>query len=90
VPRDRLPEPEDGEVYLHDLIGLNVMLSDGSKLGEVVNVENYGAGDLIDVKVDGRKDSVLIPFAEQFVVSVGDDRLVVDLPEGYLDREERP
>ena len=89
VPRERLPETEDDEVYVHDLIGLPVHLADGSRLGEIVDVADYGAGDLIDVKVEGRKDTVLIPFADQYVLETAEDRIVVDLPEGFLDVEEK-
>ena len=87
VPRERLPEPEDDEVYVHDLIGLPVHLRDGSLLGEIVDVADYGAGDLIDVKVEGRKDTVLIPFADQYVLETAEDRIVVDLPDGFLDTQ---
>ena len=89
VPRERLPEPEDGEVYIHDLIGLPVHLADGTRLGEVVSIENYGASDLIDVRVEYRKDTVLIPFAEGYVLEADGDKVVVDLPEGFLDEGER-
>lgn len=87
VPRDRLPEPEEDEVYVHDLIGLPVHLADGSRLGEIVNVADYGAGDLIDVRIEGRKDTVLIPFADGYVLEADGEKVVVDLPEGYLDAE---
>ena len=87
VPRERLPEPEEDEVYVHDLIGLPVHLANGSLLGEIVDAADYGAGDLIDVKVEGRKDTVLIPFAAQYVLETAEDRIVVDLPEGFLDAE---
>ena len=89
VPRERLPEPEEDEVYVHDLIGLPVHLADGTLLGEIVDVADYGAGDLIDVRVEGRKDTVLIPFVGQYVVSAEQDRIVVDLPEGFLDTEDK-
>jgi 16S rRNA processing protein RimM len=89
VSRERLPEPEDDEVYVHDLIGLPVHLADGSRLGEIVDVADYGAGDLIDVKVEGRKDTVLIPFADQYVLEADGEKIVVDLPEGFLDVEEK-
>ena len=89
VPRERLPEPEDDEVYVHDLIGLAVHLADGSRLGEIVDVVDYGAGDLIDVRIDGRRDTVLIPFADQYVLATEEDRIVVDLPEGFLEVEEK-
>jgi 16S rRNA processing protein RimM len=87
VPRQRLPEPQDDEVYVHDLIGLAVHLADGALLGEIVDVADYGAGDLIDVKLEGRKDTVLIPFAPQYVLETAEDRIVVDLPEGFLDAD---
>ena len=89
VARDRLPEPEDDEVYVHDLIGLPVRLADGTLLGEIVDVADYGAGDLIDVKVMNRKDTVLIPFASNYVLEADGEKVVVDLPEGYLDVDEK-
>ena len=89
VPRARLPEPEEDEVYVHDLVGLPVHLADGTRLGDVVDVADYGAGDLIDVKIEGRKDTVLIPFASQYVLEADGGKIVVDLPEGYLDVEEK-
>ena len=89
VPRERLPEPEEDEVYVHDLIGLTVRLADGSLLGEIAAVANYGAGDLIDVKVEGRADTVLIPFAAHYVLAADAQGVVVDLPAGYLDETEK-
>ena len=89
VPRERLPEPEEDEVYVHDLIGLPVHVADGSLLGKIVGVADYGAGDLIDVRIEGRRDTVLIPFAQQYVLEADGEKVVVDLPEGYLDVEER-
>jgi 16S rRNA processing protein RimM len=89
VARERLPQPEKGEVYLRDLIGLAV-ISGGARLGEVVAVRNFGAGDLLDVKMDERNDTVLIPFATGFVVStdLAGGKIVVDLPDGFLDETE--
>lgn len=89
VARERLPEPERDEVYLRDLIGLAVV-SGAAKLGEVVAVQNFGAGDLLDVKMDGRNDTVLIPFATNFVkqTDLAGGKIVVDLPEGFLDEGE--
>lgn len=89
VPRERLPQAGKGEVYLRDLIGLTVV-NGGARLGEVVAVHNYGAGDLLDVKLDGRPDTVLIPFAREFVVETDltGGRIAVELPEGFLDETE--
>ena len=91
VPRQRLPQPKEDEVYLNDLVGLAVWRKGGGRLGEVVAAPNYGAGDLLDVKVEGRPDTVLIPFAPGFVVStdLAGRKIIVDLPEGFLDEEDR-
>ena len=51
--------------------------------------EYQRASDLIDVKVEGRKDTVLIPFADGYVLEADADKLVVDLPEGFLDEGQR-
>lgn len=85
VPRARLPNPARGEAYVHDLIGLAVALPGGTVLGTIRDVANYGAGDLIDVERPGRADTVLIPFSGGYVLAVEADRVVVDLPEGFLD-----
>jgi 16S rRNA processing protein RimM len=89
VARERLPELAEGEVYVHDLIGRPVELADGRVLGEVSGIENYGAGDLIDVRIDGRKNGVLVPFAPDYVLRADREKVVVDLPVGYLDEGER-
>ena len=89
VPRAALPEAAKEEVYLHDLVGLPVVAADGRELGEVVGIENYGAGDLLDIRPADGKDTVLIPFAEPFVTEADGTRIVVDVPDGYLDREDK-
>lgn len=87
VAREKLPKLKDNETYAHDLMGLDVILENGSKLGKLVAMPNYGAGDLLEVAVVGSPETVLIPFSKAFVPQ--DDftngRITVNLPEGYLD-----
>ncbi len=87
VPRSRLPETKAGEAYVHDLIGLIARFKDRSLSGEVVGVSNFGAGDLLEVKIEGRIDTVLIPFADRFVpvIDMARGEIIIDLPGGYLD-----
>ena len=61
VDRTALPPLDDGEYYHADLIGLACLDRDGEAVGTVVAVENYGAGDLLEIELDGGKTS-LIPF----------------------------
>lgn len=50
VPRDALPEAEDGEFYHSDLIGLAAVNESGAPLGTVAAVHEFGAGDTLEVK----------------------------------------
>jgi 16S rRNA processing protein RimM len=61
VDRATLPALEEGEYYHADLIGLEAIDRDGNRIGTVAAVENYGAGDLLEVELPNGKRS-LIPF----------------------------
>ena len=49
VARDALPEPEEDEFYLADLIGLSAVGPDGAPIGRIKDVRNFGAGDLLEI-----------------------------------------
>lgn len=53
VPRAALPPLEDGEYYHADLLGRAAVSSDGDPLGTVVTVDNFGAGDLVEIERPG-------------------------------------
>jgi 16S rRNA processing protein RimM len=55
VPRSALPPLEDGEYYHHDLIGLPAVSTEGAALGVVVTIENFGAGDVLEIERPDRK-----------------------------------
>ncbi len=76
VDREALPLLEEGEFYHADLIGLPCVDADGTPLGVVVAVENFGAGDLLEIaKPDGKKS--LVPF-EPGIADLGDGSVTVD------------
>lgn len=77
VLRDMLPDVSDDEFYFADLIGLSVR-HEGKIVGEVVDVANFGAGDLIDIRFDGRKETQYLAFNDATVP-------IVDLDAGYLE-----
>lgn len=82
VPRARMPAADEGEFYRADLVGLRAEDKQGKALGSVVAVLNYGAGDLLELCLAGKKTTEIIPFSDQFVpvVDVAGGRVVVDLP----------
>ncbi|HEX8263218.1 MAG TPA: ribosome maturation factor RimM [Allosphingosinicella sp.] len=76
VPRSALPPLEEGEYYHADLIGLACETAAGEPLGRVVAVEDFGAGDILEVeKPDGRR--TMVPFREGIADLVG-GRIVAD------------
>ncbi|MBV1698160.1 MAG: ribosome maturation factor RimM [Hyphomicrobiales bacterium] len=85
VPRERLPEPTEADEFYHaDLLGLTAVDRDGRAIGTVVAIQNYGAGDLIEVKSGDDDRTHLVPFDATHVpaVDVAAGRIVVILPEG--------
>lgn len=82
IARDKLPEPGEGEYYHADLVGLAAVSPDGKVIGEVVSVQNYGAGDLLELRLVGAKETELVPFDDPFVpeVDIAAGRVVVVLP----------
>jgi 16S rRNA processing protein RimM len=86
VPRERLPAPEADEFYHADLIGLAAVATDGRALGTVVAIHDFGAGDILELRQEGRRETVMLPFTEATVpvVDVAGGRIVVDPPAGVL------
>ncbi|HWL69179.1 MAG TPA: ribosome maturation factor RimM [Geminicoccus sp.] len=81
VPRSVLPPPEEDEFYHEDLIGLSAETPDGQKLGEIVSVQDFGAGDILEVRAaDGSLRD--FPFTKAVVplVDLAGRRVVIDPP----------
>lgn len=82
VPRDRLPDTDDGEYYHTDLIGLAAVTTAEQPLGKVIAIHNFGAGDIIEIApLQGA--TMLLPFTNAVVPSVdlAGGRVVIDLPQ---------
>ena len=76
VARGDLPALAEGEYYHSDLVGLPVSATDGTAIGTVAAVENFGAGDILEIeKPDGKR--FMVPFRAEAVPEVG-ERVVVD------------
>ncbi len=83
VPRERLPNINEADEFYHaDLIGLCAVNPAGEKLGSVIAIHNFGAGDLIEVQLDTENKTELIAFNEVNVPSVDIDagRIVIQPP----------
>lgn len=84
VPRNRLPRPDEDEFYHVDLIGLAAVLTDGTPVGTVAGVFDFGAGDVLELRGD---KTVLVPFTRDVVpvVDVAAGRVVIDPIPGLFD-----
>jgi 16S rRNA processing protein RimM len=82
VARDRLPPPADGEYYAGDLVGLEVFDPEGRGLGRVVDVPNFGAGDLFEIDPGDGKPSFLVTVTDDTVpeIDIVKGRIVVAVP----------
>lgn len=92
VPRSALPEPEDDEYYHADLIGLAVELPGGEPFGRIAAVQNYGAGDVLEIQPQTGGPTVVVPFTRAVVpvVDIPGGRIVLEPPPGLLDEPPAP
>ena len=77
VPRSALPPLGPGEYYHHDLIGLPCVSTGGAAIGHVAAVENFGAGDILEIeKPDGKR--FMVPMTAQAVPAWDADGVTVN------------
>lgn len=78
VPRSALPPLGEGEYYHHDLLGLPCVSTDGQAIGEVVAIDNFGAGDILEIaKPDGKR--FMVPMNARAVPEWNVERVVVSV-----------
>lgn len=79
VLRADLPALEDGEYYHADLLGLEAVSDAGEALGTVIAVENFGAGDILEIRRASGK-SFMVPMTEDAVPEWSEVRVVISAP----------
>jgi len=76
VPRSALPPLQEGEYYHADLLALPWAARDGSAEGKVLAVENFGAGDVLELELaDGRQ--LMVPFKPR-IADIEGGKIVID------------
>ncbi len=80
VSRDALPALDDSEFYHADLIGVPVFDQEDRRLGKVLAIHNFGAGDVIEIeRPDG--DTTMLAFTRENVPVIEKERIVIAVPE---------
>lgn len=79
VSRDQLPEADEDEFYFEDLVGLPVYTVGDAPEGRVRAVQNFGAGDLLEIEITGLPNTVYVPFtrADVPVIDMASRRVVI-------------
>jgi 16S rRNA processing protein RimM len=82
VTRGAFPEAGKGEFYHADLVGLEARDGDGRRIGKVLSVQNYGAGDVLAIATDSG-DEILLAFTKDNVpaVDLAGGRITVAVPD---------
>lgn len=84
VLRDRLPDPEDEDEFYHaDLMGCLAVTTDGSALGRVLAIHDFGAGEMLEIGGAGHA-SMMVPFTRSSVpeISIAARLVVINPPIG--------
>ena len=90
-PRDRLPPPEDEDEFYHaDLIGLRGSTADGEPLGTVAAVQDFGAGDIIEIAPADGGRPLMLPFTKPSCRRSTWPAARGDRAEGRADRPSHP
>ena len=89
VARDKLPAAEQGEYYHADLVGLAATDPAGVEIGQVLAVHNFGAGDILEIRLSSSKDTALVPFTDASVpeVDIAAGRVTIIPPTEIDDNE---
>lgn len=81
--RSLLPETDEDEFYYSDLVGLAAHDEAGALYGTITSVQNFGAGDLLEIALEGQKKTQFLPFTKDVVphVDIAEGRVSLILPE---------
>ena len=82
VPRAAMGDAAEGEYFYSDLIGLAAVAPDGTAIGTIKAVENFGAGDLLEIAHAGSGKTEFIAFTDANVpeVDIAAGRVVIVMP----------
>lgn len=83
IDRDALPDLDEDEHYHIDLIGMECIDESGQTIGTVIDVTNFGASDLLDIKPPSGP-SFYLHYTDETILKI-DDKITVYIPEGLLE-----
>lgn len=90
IPREALPAPDEDEFYLADLIGLTVLTPEGETLGLIKSVQDFGAGDILEITPAEGGPTWYLAFTRETVptVDIAGGKVIVVRPTEVVAEEE--
>jgi 16S rRNA processing protein RimM len=86
LPHDETTPLDEGEVYMHELLGMDVRLASGESFGHVAEIYDLPQGLALDVKPSDSGATIILLYDQSVVAVDRDARVVtVEIPEGLLD-----
>ena len=79
ISRDELPKLSDKQFYHADLIGMNVITTENINVGSVINLLNFGAGDILEIHSASTGKTIFYPFNNQFIKSINTPQKVIQV-----------
>jgi len=79
IERAKLPTPEEDEFYVSDLIGMEVVNDDCVPLGQIRDVPNFGAGDMLEIEPVTGRQSYLVPFTKHTAPKIDFEKRMLTL-----------
>ncbi len=74
ITREMLPVTEENEYYNSDLEGMEIFDNDKKLHGHILEVTNFGAGDVIEMKLLDKKETIFLPFEREFISEINLDK----------------
>ena len=82
IEKKELPKLQEGQYYYNDLLGLSVRIKK-KKIGEIIDVQNHGAGDYLIIKRE--EDEILVPLVNDHVISIELSKRILNLNPDYYE-----
>lgn len=88
VSREHLPQLDnEDEYYIEDLQGLSVLNEDNQNIGTIATIQNYGAGDLLEIKPKSGA-SYFVPFQNEYIINISLNEQTITLQNAEMFRIE--
>jgi len=84
ILKSDMPALDDGQMYVSDMIGLPVVDEQDNVIGKVIALEDFGAGDLLEIKPD-TENSFYLPYNNETIINKSLSKIIVKIPEGLRD-----